>query len=219
MKIIKNSEELKRLVNEYNDLICLNDDIRIEFEPTKEEIRNVECRDLFLMNDNRRFDFNGMNFNGVNFNGGDFNGGNFNGRDFNGGNFNGRDFNGRNFNGRNFNGRDFNGGNFNGMNFNGWNFNGGNFNGGNFNGWDFNGRNFNGKKVSYWAFFNCYGSIKCESIESRREPHAEPVCLDGKIEIIKPDEPKEDNIITLSNGAKVSEQTIREALEFVAKNK
>ena len=81
----------------------------------------------------------------------------------------------------NFNGRNFNGGNFNGRDFNGWNFNGGDFNGRNFNGWD-----FNGKKISYFAFFNCYGSIKCESYEGRRKPHAEPVCLDGKIEIIKP---------------------------------
>ena len=89
-------------------------------------------------------------------------------------------FNGWDFNGRNFNGNDFNGGNFNGNDFNGWDFNGWDFNGKNFNGWD-----FNGKKVSYYAFFNCYGSIKCESIEGRKDPHAEPVCLDGEIEFIK----------------------------------
>ena len=31
-------------------------------------------------------------------------------------------------------------------------------------------------------------NIKCESIEGRREPHAEPVALDNKIEIVKPEE-------------------------------
>ena len=137
MKTIKNSKELAKLVDKNKDLHLEGQDVRIEFQFTKEELRDVYCNDLFLMNDDERFDFNGNNFNG-----------------------------------RDFNGRDFNG----------WNF----------NGWNFNGRNFNGKKVSYWAFFNCYGSIKCESIEGGRENHAEPICLDGNIEIIK--EEPEDNV-------------------------
>jgi hypothetical protein len=143
MITIKNSEELVKLVDGNKDLHLEDQDVRIEFQFTRDELRNVYCNDLFLMNDKERFDFNG-------------------------GDFNGRDFNGRDFNGRDFNGRDFNG----------WDF----------NGWDFNGRNFNGKKVLYYAFFNCYGHIKCESIKGRRTPHAEPICLDGKLEI------KEDNV-------------------------
>jgi len=166
---IKNSRELAKLVDKNKDLFLKDNDVRIEFSPTREELRNVYCKDLFMMNDNERFDFNGEDFNGKDFNGWNFNGGNFNGEDFNG-----KDFNGWNFNGWNFNGEDFNGKDFNGWNFNGWNF---------------NGRNFNGKKVSYSAFFNCYGSIKCESIEGRRMPHSEPVCLDGKLEIISPEKP------------------------------
>ncbi len=216
MEIIKNSKELKKLVDNNKDLHLEDEDVRIEFEPTREELRDVYCRDLFLMDDNERFSFNGRDFNGGNFNGWDFNGWDFNGRDFNGGNFNGRDFNGwdfnggnfngGNFNGWNFNGRDFNGGNFNGWNFNGRDFNGRDFNGGNFNGWDFNGRDFNGgnfngrdfngKKVSYWTFFNCYGSIKCESIEGSRTPHAEPVALKG-IEMIKPEDDEVEKAIKL----------------------
>ena len=160
MKTIKNSEELAKLVDKDKDL-RIDEDIRIEFEPTEEELRDVYCRDLFLMNDSESFSFNG--------------------RDFNGWNFNGGNFNGWNFNGGNFNGWDFNGGNFKGENFNGWNFKGGNFKGGNFN-----GRDFIGKNVSYLTFFNCYGSIECESIEGRRETHAEPVALDGGITITKP---------------------------------
>ena len=70
----------------------------------------------------------------------------------------------------------------------------------NFDGNDFDGLNFNGKKVSYWAFFNCYGSIKCESIEGRRESHAEPVCLDSEIEIIKPEETNKKVKIKLTDG-------------------
>lgn len=135
MKIIKNSKELARLVDENKDLHLEGQDVRIEFQFTREELRDVYCGDLFLMNDDEKFDFNGWNFNG--------------------GDFTGRYFNGNNFDGNNF------------------------------NGWD-----FNGKKVSYWAFFNCYGSIKCESIEGRRENHAEPIYLDGKLEIKEP----EDNV-------------------------
>ena len=138
MKTIKNSKELARLVDENKDLHLEGQDVRIEFQFTREELRDVYCNDLFLMNDNQRFDFNGWDFNGNDFNGWDFTGWNFNGRDF--------------------------------------------------DGWNFNGRDFNGKKISYWAFFNCYGSIKCESVEAKRTHHAEPICLDGKLEI------KQDNV-------------------------
>jgi len=171
MITIKNSKELEKLVDKNKDL-TIDEDIRIEFEPRSEELRDVKCKDLFLMNDDKKFNFNGRNFNGWDFNGWDFNGRDFNGRNFNGGNFNGRNFNGGDFNGRNFNGR----------NFNGWDFNGRDFNGGDFNGGDFNGRDFNGKKVSYWAFFNCTGFIKYESIEGRRQPCNKPISLIGEIE-------------------------------------
>ena len=165
MTIIKNRKKLEKLIDNNKDLHLEGQDVRIEFQFTKEELRDIYCNDLFLMNDDERLDFNG--------------------RDFNGWNFNGWNFDGRNFNGNNFNGGDFNGNNFNGGDFTGWNFNGGDFTGG-----DFTGGNFNGKKVSYWAFFNCYYSIKCESIEGERENHTEPICLDGKLEIIK-EEPED----------------------------
>ena len=75
MKIIKNSKELKKLVNEHNDLILPNENVRIEFEPTEEEIRNIECKNLSLEDDDQNFNFNGWNFNGGDFNGRNFNGG------------------------------------------------------------------------------------------------------------------------------------------------
>ena len=126
MITIKNSKELEKLVDKNKDL-TIDEDIRIEFEPRSEELRDVKCEDLFLMNDDKKFNFNGRNFNG-------------------------------------------------------WDFNGRDFNGGDFNGGDFNGRDFNGKKVSYWAFFNCTGFIKYESIEGRRQPCNKPISLTGEIE-------------------------------------
>jgi len=84
MKTIKNSKELKKLLNENKDLILPDEDVRIEYQVKKGKLRNVECRELFLMNDEERFDFNGWDFNGWDFNGWDFNGRNFNGLNFNG---------------------------------------------------------------------------------------------------------------------------------------
>ena len=81
MLIIKNSKELAKLVDENKDLSA-NEDVRIEFQFTREELRDVKCKNLYLENDTQKFNFNGMDFNGMNFNGWDFNGRNFNGRDF-----------------------------------------------------------------------------------------------------------------------------------------
>ena len=166
--IIKNSKELAKLVNKNKDLILKDQDVRIEYQVRENEIRDVYCQNLFLMNNDGRFDFNGGNFNGWDFNG----------RDFNSWNFNGRDFNGRDFNGRNFNGVNFNGVNFNGWDFNGRDFNGRDFNGGNFNGW-----NFNGENISYYGWFIVCKDIRCKSIIGRRE-NCFHKCLDGRL-IIK----------------------------------
>jgi len=43
-------------------------------------------------------------------------------------------------------------------------------------------------KLSYYAFCNAYGSIRAESIESLREPAAEPVALDGEVVETETDE-------------------------------
>jgi len=144
MLIIKNAEELAKLVDENKNLMT-DDDVRIEYQLRSGELENVNCRDLFLGNDKAHFDFVGNNFNG---------------RNFYGRNFTGNDFYGRNFNGHSFIGHDFDGNNFNGY-------------------------SFFGKKISYDAFFNCYGLIRCVSIVSRRALHAEPIALGGQIEFVK----------------------------------
>ena len=50
--------------------------------------------------------------------------------------------------------------------------------------------NITATDISYYAFCNVYNSIKCTSIKARREKHAEPVCLDGQLEIITKEEEK-----------------------------
>ena len=58
------------------------------------------------------------------------------------------------------------------------------------NAWDIKARNIKARDISYHAFCCAYQSIKCNSIQGRRENHHEPICLDGKIEI-KSENPEE----------------------------
>ena len=74
MIAIKNAEELKKYLNKNKDLIFEDEDIRIEYQVAEGELRDVYCRDLFLMDDNQTFDFNGRDFNSGDFNGRDFKG-------------------------------------------------------------------------------------------------------------------------------------------------
>jgi len=41
------------------------------------------------------------------------------------------------------------------------------------------------KNILYYAFCCVYGSIRCKSIKGIGKNHAEPICLDGKLEIKK----------------------------------
>ena len=56
----------------------------------------------------------------------------------------------------------------------------GNINARNITAWDINAWD-----ISYWAFLCAYVGIKCKSFKARRENHQDPICLDGKLEIIK----------------------------------
>lgn len=53
------------------------------------------------------------------------------------------------------------------------------------NAWNINAANINAKDISYYAFCCVYKSIKCTSISGRRDKHHSPICLDGKLEIVK----------------------------------
>ena len=79
--------------------------------------------------------------------------------------------------------------NINARNINAWDINAENINAENINAWNINARNITAGDIKYYAFCQSYESIKCKSIEAKREVHQEPICLDGEV-IIK--EEKED---------------------------
>lgn len=60
----------------------------------------------------------------------------------------------------------------------------GNINARNINAWDINARDINARNIIYYAFCNAYNSIKCKSWKAKREKFQEPICLDGKLEVI-----------------------------------
>jgi len=62
---------------------------------------------------------------------------------------------------------------------------------------DINAEDIKARNISYNAFCNVYGGIKCTSIESRRMPASEPICLDGELEIIKPEDEEVEKAIKL----------------------
>jgi len=104
--VIRNSEELESYVDENQDLRYPDNDIRLEFQPTESEIRDIECKNLFLCTFEGgvvadRFDFFGRDVSCW----GNFILKDFYGRCFDGGNFVGRDFDGRNAIMWNFEGR------------------------------------------------------------------------------------------------------------------
>ncbi|MFH1979378.1 MAG: hypothetical protein ABII97_03280 [Patescibacteria group bacterium] len=104
--VIKNSEELESYVDENQDLVFPDNDIRIEFMPRENEIRDIECKNLFMCKFgggivSERFDFYGRDI----ICWGDCIMRDFFGRVFDGGNFVGRDWEGRNGIMWNFEGR------------------------------------------------------------------------------------------------------------------
>lgn len=53
-------------------------------------------------------------------------------------------------------------------------------------------RNITARDISYYAFLCAYIGIKCKSFKARRDNnHQDPICLDGKLEIIKEEKPAE----------------------------
>ena len=57
---------------------------------------------------------------------------------------------------------------------------------------DINARDITARDISYYAFLCAYIGIKCKSFKVRRDNnHQDPICLDGKLEIIKEEKPAE----------------------------
>lgn len=59
---------------------------------------------------------------------------------------------------------------------------------------DINALDIKARNISYYAFCCVYNSIKCKSISGTREKHQEPICLEGKLEMIKEEEIEEMTI-------------------------
>ena len=74
--------------------------------------------------------------------------------------------------------------------------------------WDINSRDINARDILYHAFCCVYQGIKCKSIKAKRHVHQEPICLDGKLEIIN----QEVETIEIG-GIKYSKQEVEEKLK------
>ena len=48
---------------------------------------------------------------------------------------------------------------------------------------DITAMDINANDITYYAFCNVYWGITCDSIKGHRNPHVDPVCLDGKLTI------------------------------------
>ena len=91
--------------------------------------------------------------------------GNIKARDINAWDINARDINAVNINARDINAVDINARDINARDINAW--------------------DIKARDISYRAFCDVYYDIKCRSIEGKREPHNEPICLEGQIMYIK----------------------------------
>ena len=69
------------------------------------------------------------------------------------------------------------------LDINAWDIDAGDINAGDINAVG----NINAKHISYYAYLIAYNSIRCTSYTARRNQHAEPICLDGELEIIEED--------------------------------
>ena len=115
----------------------------------------------------------------------DLNVGNLTVHDLNAISLDARNVNARNVNiACNINANDIKAHNITALNIVAWDIKAHNVNALNIAGNNIQAWSINADDISYYAFCNVYDVISCASINSRREPHSEPVCLDGEL-IIK----------------------------------
>jgi len=124
---------------------------------------------------------------------GDINARNINARNINAWNITARNINAWNITARNINAWNITAGNINAWNITAGNITAGNITAGNINAWNITAGNItagniNAWNISYYAFCCVYKNIKCLSIKAKRTPSKEPICLDGKLEIKKPEQ-------------------------------
>jgi len=110
------------------------------------------------------------------------------------GNITAGDITARDINAGNITAVDINAGDINAGDINAGNINAGNINAGDINAWNINAGN-----ILYYAFCCVYNFIKCKSIKAKRKIYSEPICLEGKVEIISTQENKNPKEIIVNN--------------------
>ena len=102
-------------------------------------------------------------------------------------------------------------GNIDAGNIDAWNINAGNIDAWNINAGNINAGNINAGNIKYYAACLSYQNIKCNSIIAKRDKHCDPVCLDGKLTIVKKEDTEVEAAIKLleSKGRIVDGKVLR----------
>jgi len=101
------------------------------------------------------------------------------------------DINARDINARDINARDITAGDINARDINAWDI----------TARDITAGDITARNILYYAFCCVYKSIKCFSIKAKKEIYQEPICLEGKLEIISKEKTPGKKIkIRLSEG-------------------
>jgi hypothetical protein len=132
------------------------------------------------------------------------------------GNINALEINAWNITAWNITARDINARDINAWDINAWNITARDINAGNITARDINAGNINAWEINagnilYYAFCCVYNGIKCLSIKSKRTPAHQPICLDGKLQIIEKEKVETIEI----GGIKYSKQEVEEKLKDI----
>lgn len=81
---------------------------------------------------------------------------------------------------------------------------------------DITARDITAGNILYYAFCCVYKNIKCLSIKAKRDSSKEPICLDGKLEIIEKTEIETIKIETIKIGdTTYNKREVEKALENI----
>jgi len=186
MKIYKTQQEVEKDI--VNGVLAIEGDVRFECSISISASIKVTCGNITAGDITAR-DINAGDINAWVINAGDITA-----RDINAG-----DINAWVINAGDINAGDINAGNINAGDINAGNINAGNINAGNINAGDINAWNINAGNILYYAFCCVYNFIKCKSIKAKRKIYSEPICLEGKVEIISTQENKNPKEIIVNN--------------------
>jgi len=181
MITIKNRDELKKYLNKDKDLILPKENITLEFTITRDDVRNIECRNLVACKDDKYFDINAGNINALNIYARNIDALNINAENIDAENIDARNINARNINAWNIDAWNIYARNIDALNINAENINARNIDARNIDALNIYAENIIAWNISYYAFCTSYTSIKCKSWVKRYEKGKDPICLDGEL--------------------------------------